>query len=99
MPMTKTMLGRLALLLLAIGFTALVATGAGLVWMVENTRSFAAGVESTQEVRLAASQVLSLLQDAETSQWGFLLTGDAGYLRPYRIAVDALPRQLPDLAQ
>ena len=43
MPMTKTMLGRLALLLLAIGFTALLATGAGLVWMVGNTRSFAAG--------------------------------------------------------
>ena len=99
MPMTKTMLGRLALLLLAIGFTALLATGAGLVWMVENTRSFAAGVTSAQEARLAASQVLSLLQDAETSQRGYLLTGDSSYLEPYRRAVDALPQQLPELAR
>ena len=99
MPMTKTMLGRLALLLLAIGFTALLATGAGLVWMVGNTRSFAAGVTSAQEARLAANQVLSLLQDAETSQRGYLLTGDSSYLEPYRRAADALPRQLPELAR
>ena len=99
MPMTKTMLGRLSLLLMAIGFTALLATGAGLVWLVETTRNFAGGVTRTQDVRLAASQVLSLIQDAETSQRGYLLTGEASYLGPYQAAVAALPRELPELAR
>ena len=54
---------------------------------------------SAQEARLAANQVLSLLQDAETSQRGYLLTGDSSYLEPYRRAADALPQQLPELAR
>ncbi|MDB5372995.1 MAG: histidine kinase [Belnapia sp.] len=99
MPMTKTMLGRLSVLLLAIGFAALLCTGAGLVWLVETTRNFAYGVEQTQDVRLAASHVLSRLQDAETSQRGYLLTREASYLEPYYAAEEALPRDLPDLAR
>ncbi len=96
--MTKTMLGRLSLLLLAIGFSALLATGAGLVWMVNTTRSFADGVVASQEVRIAASRVLSMLQEAETSQRGYLLTGDERHLVPYRDALDALPLEMPRLA-
>jgi signal transduction histidine kinase len=96
--MTKTMLGRLSLLLMAIGFSALLATGAGLVWMVNTTRSFADGVVASQEVRIAASRVLSMLQDAETSQRGYLLTEDDRHLIPYRSAIEALPRELPVLA-
>ena len=99
MPITKSMLGRLSLLLMAIGFAALLATGAGLVWLVETTRNFADGVTQTQDVRLAASQVLSLVQDAETSQRGYLLTGEESYLEPYRAAVAALPRELPALVR
>ncbi|RYJ02020.1 MAG: hypothetical protein EON47_08865, partial [Acetobacteraceae bacterium] len=99
MPMTKTMLGQLSLLLMAIGFAALLAAGGGLVWLVETTRTFASGVSQTQDVRLAAGQVLSLIQGAETSQRGYLLTGEESYLEPYHAAVIALPRELPELAR
>ncbi|MBL6457825.1 CHASE3 domain-containing protein [Belnapia sp. T6] len=97
MPITKTMLGQLSLLLMTIGFAALLATGAGLVWLIENSRSFATGVSATEEVRLAASRVLSLLQDAETGQRGYLLTQNSAYLQPYHDAIEGLPRELPRL--
>ena len=48
---------------------------------------------------MAAGQVLALVQDAETSQRGFLLTGERSYLDPYLAAVEALPRELPELTR
>ncbi|WP_043335329.1 sensor histidine kinase [Belnapia moabensis] len=98
MRITQSLFGRSSLLLMALGFTALLATGAGMVWLVEATRSFAAGVIATQDVRVTASQVFSLIQDAETGQRGYLLTGEDRYLEPYRRAMEALPHELPALA-
>jgi PAS domain S-box-containing protein len=52
-------------------------------------------VVRTREVLAALEEFLSLLQDAETGQRGFLLTGDESYLAPYREAtaeVDGVPR-------
>lgn len=42
-------------------------------------------------------KVLSSLQDAETGQRGFLLTGDPAYLEPYREGVSSLNRHLTEL--
>jgi CHASE3 domain sensor protein len=70
-----------------------------MVWLVGETRSFATGVVATQEVRVAASQLLSMVQDAETGQRGFLLTGEERYLAPYRRAIADLPRELPALVE
>ncbi|MGE0500609.1 MAG: CHASE3 domain-containing protein [Rhizobiaceae bacterium] len=39
-------------------------------------------------------EVLSLLQDAETGQRGYLLTSEDAYLEPYRHAAEALPGQI-----
>lgn len=43
------------------------------------------------------STVLSLVQDAETSKRGYLLTGAEPYLEPYRAAVAAIPDALETL--
>jgi CHASE3 domain sensor protein len=51
------------------------------------------------QVRLQLSRTLSLLQDAETGQRGFLYTGDSQYLAPYNQAVSQLPPNLDRLAQ
>lgn len=99
MPLTKAAFGRVTLLLMAIGFLTLLGLGAGLVWLVGETRKYSDGVASAQQVRLEASQVLSLIQDAETGQRGYLLTGEERYLTPYRDAVAALPRDLPSLVE
>jgi signal transduction histidine kinase len=46
------------------------------------------------EAQQLLSSLLSLAQDAETGQRGYLLTGEKSYLLPYQHAVDALPALL-----
>ncbi|MET0254780.1 MAG: CHASE3 domain-containing protein, partial [Luteibacter sp.] len=50
-------------------------------------------IQSQQTVR-DFNQVLSSVQDAETGQRGFLLTGNDRYLEPYRAALASLPARL-----
>ncbi len=57
----------------------------------------------SQETMNAMGDVLSAVQDAETGQRGYLLTGDESYLEPYRTALavastrlDAMQRSLAD---
>jgi signal transduction histidine kinase len=97
MHLTRASFGRVTLLLLAIGFAALLGLGTGLVWLVSEVRTYTERVNSAQAARLSASQVLSLIQDAETGQRGYLLTGEEGYLRPYHEALAALPREMAAL--
>src|ERR687887_1225906 len=42
------------------------------------------------EMESAVNETLALVSDAETSQRGYLLTGDPAYLEPYRAAVPKL---------
>ena len=56
-------------------------------------------VSHTNEVLARLETVLSTLKDAETGQRGYLLTGEATYLEPYREAVDRLPGQTIALRQ
>jgi PAS domain S-box-containing protein len=51
-------------------------------------------VRHTYEVKLALRGVLGLLDDAETGQRGYLLTGAPEYLAPYQAAVAAVGDQL-----
>src|SRR5262245_56147591 len=48
------------------------------------------GVDHTYAVMQATSRTRSDMQDAETGQRGFLLTGDESYLAPYHNALTAL---------
>lgn len=45
----------------------------------------------------SVSDLTTHLLDAETGQRGFLLTGDAGYLAPYRQGVRRIPADIADL--
>jgi signal transduction histidine kinase/DNA-binding response OmpR family regulator/CHASE3 domain sensor protein len=51
-------------------------------------------VTHTLEVLEQLQALLSTLQDAETGQRGFMLTGEETYLEPYTIAQAALPGEL-----
>ncbi len=97
MPWTKAVFGRLSLLLTTIGLTALLALGIGLVWLVQETRRYSEGVESALMVRLTLQEAMALAQSAETSQRGYLLSGDPAYLEPFRVAEARLPDLLTDL--
>lgn len=51
-------------------------------------------VEHTLNVQQAITRTLSLMQDAETGQRGFLLMKDVAYLEPHTLAVAAIEPQL-----
>ncbi|HEY2858744.1 MAG TPA: CHASE3 domain-containing protein [Terracidiphilus sp.] len=57
-----------------------------------------ARVAHTREVLFNLETTESLLKDAETGQRGFLLTGDAHYLEPYKTATSLITPQLDGLA-
>ncbi len=52
--------------------------------LIENGRK----VAHTQRVLTTLEEVLARVTEAETSERGFLITGDENYLEPYRKAID-----------
>ena len=59
-------------------------------WVGQKSEEARKWVTHTYEVQVALSLVLSTLQDAETGQRGYLLTGDVDYLEPYLVAISQL---------
>ncbi|MCS3744151.1 response regulator [Rhizobium sp. BK661] len=57
-----------------------------------------ARIVHTHEVILGLSKVLSSIQDAETGQRGFVLTGDERYLDPYQAALTSIPQRIAEIA-
>jgi signal transduction histidine kinase/ActR/RegA family two-component response regulator len=56
-------------------------------------------VRHSFEVERHITQAFSSLQDAETGQRGYLLTGEAAYLAPYTEAVPQIGREIDTLAR
>src|SRR5690349_6054161 len=79
-----------ALMALVAGFVLLVLACIGAFWLAGEQQRSAAWVNHSLEVENRISNVLSLLQDAETGQRGYLLTGRLEFLEPYRIAAPRL---------
>jgi CHASE3 domain sensor protein len=69
-------------------FTQITTLGAARVW-----------VEHTREVLQTNQRLISLVQQAEDSERGYLITQDPAYLAPYRNASAALPRDEATLSQ
>ena len=55
------------------------------------------GLRHALRVELLLERLMSRLQEAETSQRGYLLTGEARYLEPYRAAASEARRELEAL--
>jgi signal transduction histidine kinase/CheY-like chemotaxis protein len=55
-------------------------------------------IDHTREVVIEIERSLSTLKDAETGQRGYLLTGEEGYLEPFRLAEEKLGGILDHLA-
>jgi signal transduction histidine kinase len=56
-------------------------------------------MEAAQQTRSAMNQLVRQVLDAETGQRGYLLTGDSGYLEPYKAAVGDITENLNFLRQ
>jgi CHASE3 domain sensor protein len=56
-------------------------------------------VVHTYQVISAVERAFSGIQDAETGQRGFIITGDEKYLDPYEHALQTIPESLPTVRQ
>jgi CHASE3 domain sensor protein len=72
---------------LAVGFVLLTGVVAFTAWFVSRQESANGWVQHKLEVRERLARILSVLQDAETGQRGYLLTGDESYLDPFKRAM------------
>ncbi|HEV7260653.1 MAG TPA: ATP-binding protein [Bosea sp. (in: a-proteobacteria)] len=108
MPISQALFRRTNLLLMAAGIFALVVIVVSSLWLTLATERNFEDVVDARAVRSASADLMSLIQDAETGQRGFLLSrGDRAYLAPYTEAlanyedrfrrVAASVRELPDV--
>ncbi|HEV8598071.1 MAG TPA: response regulator [Gemmatimonadales bacterium] len=72
----------------------LVLTGGTSIWSTARARRAEAMRQASTLRRTALARLLLSVQDAETGERGFLLTGDVAFLEPYRVALDSVPAQL-----
>jgi CheY-like chemotaxis protein/CHASE3 domain sensor protein len=66
---------------------------------LQTLRENTAKITHTHEVISRLMEILSDVQDAETGQRGYLLTGDDRYLEPYEGAIAMVHRRIADTAQ
>ena len=90
-------LSRSIIALLALAILLLLAVNAATFVMIQRTTTYNDTVDHSQQVRLAAKDMLSLLVDAETGQRGFMLTARPEYLSVHARAVAELPDVLARL--
>jgi PAS domain S-box-containing protein len=76
----------------------LAATGVTLQREFSSADALRDAVEQSYDTRLQIQSVFSLVQDAETGQRGYIITGDETFLEPYDRALDRLDAQMNKLA-
>ena len=88
---------RSVVVLLILGFLALIGVGASSTFFAQRSQVFNGWVEHSLQVRSANRQILQLVLDAETGQRGYLLTHDKNFLDVYQPAADAVAARLDAL--
>jgi len=94
MPISRRTLVLSTIALLALGMAALVIIVVTNIWLVQRTQTFVTEVSQLRRLRASAVDLRSLVQDVETGQRGYLLSGEASYLTPYDNARAALDAQI-----
>lgn len=82
---------------LVIGFLALFAIVGMTVWLGERSNSLFQAAALQRDTRIAAVELRDALRTAESSQRGYLLTGNEIYLAPYDTAKARARQQMADL--
>jgi signal transduction histidine kinase/ActR/RegA family two-component response regulator len=84
---------------LVVGFLLAGLALASALWLTERQEASVALVRHTLNVESRLAQVLSALQDAETGQRGYMLTGVGSFLQPYEDGRRAVGPALTSVAQ
>ncbi len=82
---------------LLIGFVALMTIVAMNVWLGERAQSYFEGAIAARNTRVAAVELRNAMQTAESSERGFIITGNEIYLAPYQAAKIQAQRHLSAL--
>ncbi|HEX3756108.1 MAG TPA: CHASE3 domain-containing protein, partial [Rhizomicrobium sp.] len=94
MPISTIAFIRGTVLAMLLGLAALVAIVGFNLWLVRETAVYSNTVTVARQQRSAIVDLRTLIDEAETGQRGYLLTGDASYLDPYTQAERDIPQQL-----
>ena len=79
------------------GFLALMAIVAMNFWLGERAQSYFDDAIAARDIRVAAVELRNALQTAESSQRGFIITGNEIYLGPYQTARTLAQRYMLNL--
>ena len=101
MPISSRLVIQTTIVLLAVGFLALFGIVGTTIWLGERARVYFDDVIEARDTRGSAVELRDAVRTAESSQRGFVLTGNEIYLAPYDAAkaqalrhLDALKRKL-----
>ncbi|MDB5614229.1 MAG: blue-light-activated histidine kinase 2 [Devosia sp.] len=86
MPLSTRYLIRSTSAFLVVGFLALMSIVAMNFWLGERAQSYFEAAIAARDTRVAAVELRNALQTAESSQRGFIITGNEIYLAPYQSA-------------
>ena len=92
MPITSRFVVRSTIGLLAVGFLTLFGIVGMTIWLNERAQDHFNDVIEARDTRGAAVELRDALRTAESSQRGYLLTGNEIYLAPYDSAKSAARR-------
>ncbi|WP_448663279.1 response regulator [Sphingomonas sp. CJ20] len=84
---------------LVVGLLFFLISGALAYRNVQALRQSDVAIRHTHTVMIALDELLSTLQDAETGQRGFLLTGAPKYLEPYTVATETVSERIAHLRE
>ncbi|MFW2851350.1 response regulator [Sphingomonas sp. TX0543] len=97
-PVSKSGLDARTALGLAVMILFFIATGAIAFFNVRGLSDDAVQLQKSHTIIRSIDDLLSVVQDAETGQRGYLLTGNERYLEPYRDAVAGLDGRIDHIA-
>lgn len=78
---------------MSLAIVIIIAAFFGITRSIHRVARSTEAVEQSYKLISDAEKLLSLIQDVETGQRGYLLTGDDNFLEPYNRALDAVGRQ------
>ncbi len=99
MPISSRFVVRSTIWLLAIGFLALFGIVLTTIWLGHRSQVYFDEVFEARDVRTAAVELRDTVRNAESSQRGYLVTGNEIYLAPYDTARAQSLRQLDALTK
>ena len=99
MPISTRLVVQVSVVLLAIGFATLLAIVGTTIWLSDRAQTYFNDVIEARDTRGSAVELRSALEAAESSQRGFLVSGNEIYLAPFDSAKAGARRNLARLQE